>query len=144
MVTTVNHHLASELRPVLLRLSRQLRHESLAFGVTGAQVSLLATIGHEPGITAAELAEREGISAPAMSRHVAGLSGAGLIRKDSTADRRRVPLSLTSEGKRVLRAVRRQRTAWLAERLDRLSLDEQAAVERAIGPLESLLEIDPE
>jgi DNA-binding MarR family transcriptional regulator len=144
MVNVVNQHLANELRPVLLRLSRQLRRESHAFGVTGAQVSVLATISHEPGITAGELAEREGISAPAMSRHVAGLDAAGLITKDRSVDRRRDPLCLTSEGRRVLRAVRRQRTAWLAERLDRLSLEDQVAIEEAIGPLESLLEIDPE
>jgi DNA-binding MarR family transcriptional regulator len=144
MVNSVNQSLASELRPVLLRLSRRLRRESHAFGVTGAQVSLLATIGHEPGITAAELAEREGISAPAMSRHVAGLDETGLITKDRSTDRRRAPLRLTSEGTRVLRAVRMQRTAWLEERLDRLSFDEQAAIENAIGPLESLLELDPE
>jgi DNA-binding MarR family transcriptional regulator len=142
MVNAVKQSLAHELRPILLRLERQLRRESHAFGVTGAQVSLLARISHQPGITASELVDREGISAPAVSPHLIGLEETGLIRKDRSSDRRRAPLSLTTEGRRVLRAVKRQRTAWLADRLDRLPPDDQAAIEAAIGPLEALLDND--
>jgi hypothetical protein len=40
----------------------------------------------------------------------------------------------------VLRSVRRKRTVWLAERLEKLSDEEREAVEAAIEPLARLLE----
>jgi DNA-binding MarR family transcriptional regulator len=137
--------IANELRPVLLRLARELRREIHSLGVTGGQVSLLAAIKRVPGIAAAALAERERVSAPAMSNHLARLEGAGLIRRErGDDDRRRVGLTLTAEGEKVLRSVRQRRTAWLAARLDRLTDRERAAVEAAIEPLEKLLEADSE
>jgi len=134
---------ANELRPVLLRLARELRREIHSLGVTGGQVSLLAAIKHVPGITASGLAERERVSPPAMSNHLARLEAAKLIaRARGGDDRRRVGLTLTAEGEKVLRSVRQRRTAWLARRLERLSDVERAAIEAAVAPLEKLLEAD--
>jgi DNA-binding MarR family transcriptional regulator len=142
MVRVVNDSvtIANRLRPVLLRLGRHLRREIHSLGVTGGQVSLLAAIQQRPSITARELADRERISAAGMSGHLVRLEAAGLIRRERGADRRRVGLFLTDEGERVLRSVRKKRTAWLAKRLDRLSNEERAAVEAAIEPLDKLLE----
>lgn len=135
-----SHIVANELRPVLLRLARELRREIHSLGVTGGQVSILAAIKHEPGITASVVAERERVSAPAMSNHVARLEKAGLIERTREGiDRRRVGLSLTGEGEKVLRSVRQRRTAWLASRLDRLTDKERAQIETAIPALEKLL-----
>ena len=57
MVRVVNDPMtiAGRLRPVLLRLARELRREIHSLGVTGGQVSLLASIQHNPGITATQL-----------------------------------------------------------------------------------------
>ena len=132
--------LANELRPALLRLSRLIRRESHELGVTGGQVSLLAIVAERPGITARELAELERISAPGMSAHLERLERAGLIYRERAADRRRVGVSLTREGHRVLDTVRKKRTAWLAERLEKLPESDQAAIAAAIGPLGRLLE----
>ena len=135
-----SHIVANELRPVLLRLARELRREIHSLGVTGGQVSILAAIKHAPGITASAVAASERVSAPAMSNHVARLEKAGLIeRTREGVDRRRVGLSLTAEGEKVLRSVRQRRTAWLASRLDRLTDRERAQVEAAIPALEKLL-----
>jgi DNA-binding MarR family transcriptional regulator len=135
---------ANELRPVLLRLARELRREIHSLGVTGSQVSLLVTIKAYPGITASALAERERVSAPAMSNSVARLETAGLIERtrDGDGDRRRVGLSLTPEGEKVLRSVRQRRTAWLSARLARLDDEERAAIDAALAPLAKLLEAD--
>ena len=54
-------------------------------------------------------------------------------------DRRRVGLTLTEEGSRLLKRVRARRTTWLAERLRELEPEEIAAVEAAIEPLMRLL-----
>lgn len=131
---------ANELRPVLLRLARELRREIHSLGVTGGQVSILAAIKHAPGITASAVAQGERISAPAMSNHLARLEKAGLVERTREGlDRRRVGLSLTAEGEKVLRSVRQRRTAWLAAGLDKLTAKERDAIEHAIPALEKLL-----
>ncbi len=131
---------ASHLRPVLLRLSRELRREAAAFGVTGGQATLLAQIEKHGRIGLGDLASGEGVSPAAMSKHVDRLEAAGLVRRSPGGDRRRVAVELTPAGRRTLRRVRSHRTAWLAERLGRLDDAELAAVERAIEPLAALLE----
>jgi DNA-binding MarR family transcriptional regulator len=78
-----------------------------------------------------------------MSKYVARLESDGLLRRAEGADRRRVGLSLTEEGERVLRSVRKRRTAWLAARLRGLTDPELDAVEAAIEPLARLLEVQP-
>jgi DNA-binding MarR family transcriptional regulator len=75
-----------------------------------------------------------------MTRYLDRLERAGLIvRTRSSEDARRIRLALTSKGVRVLRSVRRRRTAWLAEQLEGLSDAEQRAVAAAIEPLGRLL-----
>jgi DNA-binding MarR family transcriptional regulator len=131
---------ANQLRPVLLRLSRELRQETEQLGITSRQVTLLWLIRGNPGMSLRELAAEERISAPALSGHVDRLEKAGLLaRVRDESDRRRVGLALTDEGERLLRRVRARRTTWLADRLRGLDDDELAAVEAAIEPLGKLL-----
>jgi DNA-binding MarR family transcriptional regulator len=135
---------ADKLRPALLRVGRELRREAREVGVSPEQVSLLVTIKYAPGIGVGELAARERVSAPAMSNHVDRLERDGLVERTPSADdRRRVGVSLTDEGQRVLRRVRSRRTAWLASRLGGLTPDELAAVEAAVEPLSRLVEGRP-
>ena len=134
---------ANRLRPALLRLNRELRREIHSLGVTGGQVSLLVKIKNEPGIGIRELARWERMSTPGMSKYIARLEAAGLVRRTALADRRRVGLELTPEGSRVLSSVKRRRTAWLAERLRGLSAVELDAVDAAVEPLSKLLEVGP-
>jgi DNA-binding MarR family transcriptional regulator len=131
---------ANQLRPVLLRLARELRQETEQLGVTSRQVTLLWLIRNNPGMSLRELAAEERISAPALSGHVDRLEKAGLLaRIRSEDDRRRVGLALTDDGERLLKRVRARRTTWLADRLRGLDDDELAAVEAAIEPLGKLL-----
>ena len=131
---------ATRLRPVLLKLNRELRREIHSLGVTGGQVSLLIQIQKLPGMGVRELATRERMSVPGMSKYVARLESAGLVRREELEeDKRRVGLRLTDEGTRVLQSVKRRRTAWLAERLRDLEPDELGAVDAAVEPLLKLL-----
>lgn len=132
--------IADALRPALLRISRELRREARAEGVSPEQVSLLVSIKYSPGIGVRELAARERVSPPALTKHVDRLERDGLVtRTPSADDRRRVGLDLTDEGQRVLRRVRSRRTAWLASRLSELEEDERAAIEAAVVPLLRLM-----
>jgi DNA-binding MarR family transcriptional regulator len=144
MLTTADPvSVANGLRPTLFHLNRRLRKELAPLGVTGGQASLLWAIRSSTGVGVRELAEREGVSPPAMSAYVDRLEAAGLVaRRRSERDRRRVELQLTKAGARILRSVRGRRTAWLVARLRRLEPDELEAVERALPALRKLTEED--
>jgi len=141
MIRVINDPMtiAGRLRPVLLRLARELRREIHSLGVTGGQVTLLVQIKKSPGITATELAERERVSAPGMSGQLVRLEAAKLIERTRAADRRRIGLFLTPDGEKVLRSVNKKRTAWLVARLERLDPAERDSIESAIDALERLL-----
>ena len=131
---------ADALRPVLLRVGRELRREARAVGISPEQLSLLVAIKYTPGSGIRNLAAHERISAPALTKHADRLERDGLVvRTPSPDDGRRIGLALTEEGQRALRRVRSRRTAWLATRLRGLDADELAAVEAAIEPLSRLL-----
>jgi DNA-binding MarR family transcriptional regulator len=133
--------LANRLRPVLLKLNRELRREVHSLGVTGGQVALLVQIKLHPGIGMRELAALERMSVPGISKFVARLEEAGLVRRAPVeGDQRRVGLSLTAAGQKVLRSVKSKRTAWLSARLRQLDPAELEALDAAIASLEQLLE----
>jgi DNA-binding MarR family transcriptional regulator len=134
---------ANRLRPVLLQVVRELRREVHPLGVTGGQVSLLVQIKRNPEIGVRELAALERVSPAAMSGAVDRLERAELVRRQANlVDRRRQGLKVTPAGERVLRAVKRRRTAWLASKLERLSSDELEAIDAAVEPLTFLLEAE--
>jgi DNA-binding MarR family transcriptional regulator len=134
---------AGRLRPVLLKLNRELRRETAAFGVTGGQAALLGLIHKSPGIGVRGLAARERIAPASMSVAVARLEKAGLVRRTADPlDGRRQALSVTEKGEGTLRTVRTRRTAWLASRLQRLPPEQLVAVSGALDALAELLEDD--
>ena len=140
-VTLSPELVADELRPVLLRLARELRKETEQLGVTARQATLLWLVKRSPGLSLAELAAEEGISPPALSGNVDRLERAGLIeRVRSTQDRRRVGLALTDEGAKLLRRIRARRTTWLAGRLTELDQPQLDALATAVPALRRLLE----
>src|SRR6266516_2061051 len=144
LATATDHvTVANRLRPVLLKLNRHLRRESHSLGVTGGQVSLLVQIKQAPGIGVRELARLERISVPGMSKFVSRLEEAGLVMRTPVGtDRRRVGLTLTENGNRVLRSVKSRRTAWLAARLRTLDDEQLEALDRAVEPLSLHLEAE--
>lgn len=136
---------ANELRPVLLKLSRRLRQEVHARGVTAGELSLLIQVAQHPGVGIRRLAAIEGVSPPRISQAVQKLLVDGLVYRHQfpAEDRRRVGVDITPRGRQVLTSVRRRRTAWLAERLKTLEPDELEAVEQALAPLAKLLGVEP-
>jgi DNA-binding MarR family transcriptional regulator len=142
-VTLNPEAVAADLRPVLLRLARELRKETEQLGITARQATFLWLVKRSPGLSLAELAAEEGISPPAMSGHVDRLERAGLLERErSSGDRRRVGLKLTEDGQRLLRRIRARRTSWLADRLRTLEAAELAAIEAAVPALLRLVETD--
>lgn len=132
--------LAEGLRPVLLRLSRQLRRESQSLGLSPLDAMILGAIKKHGGIGVSDLADHEQMSRPTMSAHVKRLEASGWIARlaPDSEDKRRVGLTLTPAGAKALDAVRRRRNDWLAKRLSALSPEAREALDAAIGPLEQI------
>ena len=136
--------LAARLRLAITRTARRLRQQSDA-ALSPTQAAALATIERAGPLTPSELAKIERVQRPTISRVSARLSEAGLVeRLPDELDGRGARLRLTPQGRRALRALRRRKTAYLAERLERLAPQDQAALARAAELLERLLEDEPE
>lgn len=132
--------LAEQLRPALLRASRQLRREAQRAGVSALDAQILNAVKKHPGVGVSALADHEQMTRPSMSTHVKRLEAAGWIGRDAASpdDRRRVGLRLTAKGLKALDAIRRRRNDWLAARLSVLSAEARAALAAAAGPLVQL------
>jgi DNA-binding MarR family transcriptional regulator len=88
-----------------------------------------------------DLAAAEGLSQPGMTQLVTRLESDGLARRIPTPDDGRVVLvEATDAGAALLERRRRQRTAALAELLDRLPPPDRDAVEGALPALQRLAE----
>lgn len=132
---------AHRLRPVLMHINRHLRREAQSQGMSAGQISMLAVIEMHRGIGVGDLAAREGMSPPSMSSHIDRLEAAGYVSRvrEGGGDRRRVGLEVTPAGAKLLRAVRRRRTDWLAARLEQLRPDEFSRVADAVDALAGLV-----
>ncbi|MGW2663799.1 MarR family winged helix-turn-helix transcriptional regulator [Nocardia tengchongensis] len=74
-------------------------------GVTIPQYAALYVLSENPGISAAELARRCGVTAPTMNTVLTNLRDRGLIERTPHAWHRNVlETSLTDEGRKVMRA----------------------------------------
>ncbi len=124
--------LAVELRHAIMRASRRIRQERSVDDVTPGQYSVLAGLDLQGPLTPREIAAREKVQPPSMTRTIAALEELGLVsRTDHPTDGRQVLVGLTPEGSTVVRDTRKRRDAWLAKRLAELSADERETLARA-------------
>jgi DNA-binding MarR family transcriptional regulator len=131
---------ASRLRFAVMRLSRRLRQHA-PVGITPSQLSALATIVVNGRVTLSGLAEAERVQPPSITRVVDVLVSEGFAtRTQSVEDRRVAWVAPTAEGRALVDAVRRERDAYLAQRLRTLSAEDQAVLARAAVLLEQLTE----
>ncbi len=133
--TAVDPHLSSELRLSVMRLARRLRQQRTDETYTPSQLSALAALERAGSLTPGELAAAERVQPPSMTRVVAVLEQAGLVRRTAHAtDGRLAVLSVTPDGTKLLAADRRRRDAWLTQRLRDLTTAELEVL-RAAAPL---------
>src|SRR3954466_12500436 len=138
MQTISSSDLAHRLRPLIARLGRRLRQEA-GGELSPSQGAALTTIAAHGPLTPSELAVRERIQRPTATRVLARLEEAGLVERTADPlDRRSSLVSATSAGHDLLASVRDRKDAYLAQRLDQLSPEDLAALERATGILERM------
>lgn len=122
--------LSNELRIACMRISRRVRFESDP-ELAPHQFSALIRLETTPR-TNSELADIEKVSAPSMKRTTQSLVDLGLVaRADDPTDGRQVILSLTAEGRKAVRRIRRHRDEWMLARFENLSDDELHLLRRA-------------
>jgi DNA-binding MarR family transcriptional regulator len=135
--------LAARLRLGITRTARRLRQEA-GGSLSPSQIAALATIERHGPLTPSELAQRERVQRPTVTRVLARLEQAGLAeRAGDPVDRRSSLVTITPEGRGLLAAQRTRKDAYLARRLEALDATDRATLERAAELLERLLE-DPE
>ncbi|MGP0222470.1 MULTISPECIES: MarR family winged helix-turn-helix transcriptional regulator [unclassified Paenarthrobacter] len=114
-----------------MRTSRRLRIEATGDVITPGQYTVLAHLSNGSQ-TLRELAEREHVQAPSMTRIVNALTEQGFAsRQAHPGDGRQVQISITPAGQEVLAEARSQRTAWLAQRVAGLNDEDRQILSRA-------------
>jgi DNA-binding MarR family transcriptional regulator len=139
MQTTIRADLASHLRLTIVRTARRLRQEA-GGELSPSMTAALATIERHGPMTPSEVAARERVQRPTATRVLARLEELGLIeRTPDPQDRRSSLVSVTPPATALLAELRTRKTAYLAERLERLDTEDRAVLERAADILEGML-----
>jgi DNA-binding MarR family transcriptional regulator len=140
MQTTVQPDLSPRLRLAITRTARRLRQEADA-GLSPSLTAALATLERHGPLTPSRLAEIERIQRPTVTRLLATLENDGLVERMADPDDGRVSIvSVTKEGRALVKKLRSRKNAYLSKRLRHLDDDELETLERATAILERILE----
>ena len=136
----VDVEVAARLRVAIARLSRQLRQQA-GTSLSPTLQSVLASIALHGPLSLGDLAAREQVAPPTITKLLGKLDEQGLIERRRDADDRRVILvSLTDAGRLRFDESRTRRTAWLVRRLTELNLANRAQLLDVVGLLEAIVE----
>jgi DNA-binding MarR family transcriptional regulator len=130
---------AADLRLAVGRLVRRVRRETSV--LPPARMAVLGRLDRDGPLTIADLAAAERVSHQSMTRLVASLREANLVRPapPPADDRRRKPFALAAAGRAALDAQRTHRSSWLATAIaTELTAAEQRTLAAAIPLLDRL------
>jgi DNA-binding MarR family transcriptional regulator len=132
--------MASGLQAAAARMLRMARRDPGDDPVSAVRLAVLSVLRSGEPMSLADLAAAQEVKAPTMSRIVEGLVKDGLATRDADpANRRKVRIAATDEGRRRLEAGREGQVRALRERLRRLADSEQRALARGVEVLERAL-----
>jgi DNA-binding MarR family transcriptional regulator len=138
--TAPETELATRLRLAIARSARRLR-QAAGTDLSPSLTAALATIEAHGPLTPSELAARERVQRPTVTRIAGRLEELELVsRAADPGDRRSALITITPSGRELLAAARTRKDAFLSERLDALAPADRATLERAAGLLEGMLE----
>ncbi len=123
------------------KLSKRLSASSRGAGLTQTQLSALGVIARSGPIRMSELAEIENVNPTMLSRVVAHLDEAGLVRRRTDSEDRRAALvEVTAAGRRTHDRLRAERGRVLASGLASLSASDRERIVAALPALEMLVD----
>jgi DNA-binding MarR family transcriptional regulator len=121
------------------RMARRLRQEA-GGDLSPSLSSALASIDRHGPLTPSELAVRERVQRPTITRILGRLEEAGLVQRTADpTDRRSSLIATTPAGHELMREQRTRKDAYLARQLRALTAEERATLDRAAGILERML-----
>ncbi len=124
----------SSLRSAVMLLGRRLKHQRVDESLSPTEMSVLGTLARCGSATPGELARKEHVQPPSMTRIVALLEAKGLVRLEPHPDdRRQKRVSQTEQAEAMLAESRTKRNAWLAHLAEGLDEDEWETL-RAAAP----------
>lgn len=134
---------AGRLYIAIARLTRKMRRNA-PVALSHGSITALATVVNEGPIRVGDLAIWEGVRAPTMTRIVDGLVVDGYAERiPDPADGRACLVRATPAGIDLLRGARTARAQVLSASLDRLSVEQRAAVIAALPAIEALCADEP-
>jgi DNA-binding MarR family transcriptional regulator len=137
--TEVETGLASRLRLAVVRLNRRLRAQRVNSAISLTQVSALSTLHKCGPLTPGELAAKEGVQPPSMTRVIAALEEYGFAtRRPHPTDGRQAIVELTEAGLGYIDEEVSAREAWLDKRLAELTPEERGVLSRAAGIIDRM------
>jgi DNA-binding MarR family transcriptional regulator len=109
---------ADRLHSAAIHLLRHARKQDILASQGPARLSALSVLVYGGPMALGQLAAAEQVKAPTMSRIVGGLKRAGLAEIETDAnDARRIRVTATAQGERLLQEARARRIRLLAEDL---------------------------
>ena len=121
-------------------MARRLRQEA-GVDLGPSQIAALATVERHGPLSPSELAKVERIQRPTATRIVRHLEEAGLVERVKDPEDGRVSiLTISAEGRALLKRLRERKTAYLARRLAAMDTEDRRTLERAAELLEEMLE----
>ncbi len=129
---------AREVRLASQALTRRLKDNTLS--LPPHLFTVLVWLEGGPA-TAAELASRERVSAPSMSKSICELEERGMVaRQPDPTDARAKIVTLTRTGRRAISKGRAERDQWMADRLAELTPAEQVVLRDSAAILRRVVE----
>lgn len=137
--TTRNEDLADRLHSAAIHLLRTLRRVDDETGLTAPRLSVLSVLVFAGPRTLGQLAKAEQVKPPTMTRLVAALEEDRFVKRtpDKT-DGRVTIISATKKGEALMWLGRSRRVESLAARLDGLSKEEMAELDKAARMIEQI------
>jgi DNA-binding MarR family transcriptional regulator len=128
---------ADRLHSATIHLLRHARQQDVVARQGPARLSALSVLVFGGPMALGQLAAAEQVKAPTMSRIVAGLKRSGLAKIETDAkDARRIRVTATAKGERLLQQARVRRIRLVAKTLTNLSPAELEILRRAAELME--------
>lgn len=132
-----------EVIPVVMREIRSEMRSRRSPDLTVPQFRALSFVNRNVGSSLLDVANHLGLTPPSTSRLVDGLIYRNMMtREDHPGDRRRVKLTVTNLGEKILEASRQDALTYLSTKLSNIDTDDREAIVKAMNVLQPIFTSD--
>jgi MarR family transcriptional regulator for hemolysin len=128
-----------EVIPIVMREIRSEMRSRRSPDLTVPQFRALSFVNRNAGSSLLEVANHLGLTPPSTSRLVDGLIYRNMMtREDHPDDRRRVKLTITNLGEKILEASRQDALTYLTKKLSSINVEDREAIVKAMNVLHTI------